>query len=723
MRSLLGLAVVGCVASGAFSAEDACVKVLHALCGNETASADLCLGCTTQHHAVFQAAGCASTEMTQFCNQAAGSPVQPTVVARLLYDEVPSAHSEILVHAWDPKNHRLFSGGKDGQIHQWNISTQTRYPSLVQPANLSAPVTDLLVDHLRSRLLASSTIVHQRSSNVTLPYPTMLTAAAARDAPPPPKPAPAQGPLPVGGFTCGKGTTCDDSAGQNALNISEMTVQVLSDRVLAINVTCSPWHNRTFSVRNGQPFDNPHCYHIDDHRCTEAPASIKPERCCTGWQLYNVVRNYYCAEQYVSWEGAEMVFDNTPPESAASSGGKGPNDCFQEVIKDCGGFYQVSYGHYWFNRSANRLVWKLAYVQSHDNHGTTYGFANITMPSNPNASIAMPADTQSKHVVAEWTYFQAGKLTPDLYHLGVLAGHDHSKDYANYSDDVVNTMALDAARGKLAVSVSDAVFHEHEPTLPGGGYQCIEGDPPWDTCGQWSGVEISRINLDMASHDVLSSVGSDYEARAVALNRTAPSISRSVVPPVTVPVNLTISRIDIHWKRSGGSSNNETQCTNQNVSFNPITKVMTFLDVDKPSDCLGKFLKIIAADKFSLLWYREDDADSDEGDGLEKLMLMASIMGEAVNASLRCNGRDTGCSSGTLGGPHMTAVPRDTILQWDVNTLGANGLPVLGVPSLPTETSCQGINCTSGESVEGEVAVAMDIDTFYQKLYTINHHR
>jgi hypothetical protein len=192
---------------------------------------------------------------------------------------------------------------------------------------------------------------------------------------------------------------------------------------------------------------------------------------------------------------------------------------------------------------------------------------------------------------------------------------------------------------------------------------------------------------------------------------------------VTVPVNLTISRIDIHWKRSGGSSNNETQCTNQNVSFNPITKIMTFLDVDKPSDCLGKFLKIIAADKFSLLWYREDDADSDEGDGLEKLMLMASIMGEAVNASLRCNGRDTGCSSGTLGGPHMTAVPRDTILQWDVNTLGANGLPVLGVPSLPTETSCQGINCTSGESVEGEVAVAMDIDTFYQKLYTINHHR
>ena len=79
-RRLLGLVVVGHIASGAFSAEDACVKVLHALCGNETTSVDLCLGCTTQHQPVFRAADCANAEMTQFCNQAAGSPVQPTVV-------------------------------------------------------------------------------------------------------------------------------------------------------------------------------------------------------------------------------------------------------------------------------------------------------------------------------------------------------------------------------------------------------------------------------------------------------------------------------------------------------------------------------------------------------------------------------------------------------------------------------------------------------------------
>eukprot|EP01044_Picomonas_judraskeda_P010892 COSAG03_NODE_1437_length_4080_cov_2.349410_7_plen_91_part_01 len=80
---------------------------------------------------------------------------------------------------------------------------------------------------------------------------------------------------------------------------------------------------------------------------------------------------------------------------------------------------------------------------------------------------------------------------------------------------------------------------------------------------------------------------------------------------------------------------------------------------------------------------------------------------------------------------------------------------------IPTETSCQdALNCTcslnepltlasshlplspavilqswlikrdwligagsSSESVEGEVAVAMEIDSFAQKLYTINHHR
>eukprot|EP01043_Picozoa_sp_COSAG02_P101710 COSAG02_NODE_37750_length_438_cov_0.610619_1_plen_121_part_10 len=104
------LAALGCIANGALSAEDACVKVLHALCGNATASADECLACTAHNQPVFRAADCASAETTQFCNQAAGSPVQPTIVARLLYDAVPSAHSEILVHAWDPKNHRLFCG-------------------------------------------------------------------------------------------------------------------------------------------------------------------------------------------------------------------------------------------------------------------------------------------------------------------------------------------------------------------------------------------------------------------------------------------------------------------------------------------------------------------------------------------------------------------------------------------------------------------------------------
>ena len=225
------------------------------------------------------------------------------------------------MHAWDPVNHRLFSGGQDGQIHQWNVSTQTRLPSLVPPVNLSAPVTSLLVDPAHRRIFSSSTVVHRHSSNVTLPYPNpsmlsgplgalhrfsstqfpvqtngvlLLQAPHHRPRPSPPRhsirvrrcfPSPTHllhrqlthprgAALPVGGYSCGKRSTCDDSGGENALNISEVTVQVLSDRTLAINVTCSPWHNRTFSTRNGERFDNPHCYHIDDHRCVRASLCV-----------------------------------------------------------------------------------------------------------------------------------------------------------------------------------------------------------------------------------------------------------------------------------------------------------------------------------------------------------------------------------------------------------------------------------------------------------------
>ena len=41
------------------------------------------------------------------------------------------------------------------------------------------------------------------------------------------------------------------------------------------------------------------------------------------------MRDFYCAEQYVSWEGTTMVFDNTP--SAASGGDEGTPNCFQQA--------------------------------------------------------------------------------------------------------------------------------------------------------------------------------------------------------------------------------------------------------------------------------------------------------------------------------------------------------------------------------------------------------
>ena len=35
--------------------------------------------------------------MTQYCNQAAGSATQPTVVARLLYEQLPAPNQSLLV--------------------------------------------------------------------------------------------------------------------------------------------------------------------------------------------------------------------------------------------------------------------------------------------------------------------------------------------------------------------------------------------------------------------------------------------------------------------------------------------------------------------------------------------------------------------------------------------------------------------------------------------------
>ena len=42
-------------------------------------------------------ASCASTELTQYCNQAAGSATQPTIVARLLYEQLPAPNQSVLV--------------------------------------------------------------------------------------------------------------------------------------------------------------------------------------------------------------------------------------------------------------------------------------------------------------------------------------------------------------------------------------------------------------------------------------------------------------------------------------------------------------------------------------------------------------------------------------------------------------------------------------------------
>jgi hypothetical protein len=98
------------------------------------------------------------------------------------------------------------------------------------------------------------------------------------------------------------------------------------------------------------------------------------------------------------------------------------------VLDDCGGWNRVAQGHYWFDKLSNSLGWKLPYVRSHDSHsGTVYGYANITLAVDPNITVAMPDDAQSKRVAVEWTYSLAGKLVPELQFLGVLAGHNRAK--------------------------------------------------------------------------------------------------------------------------------------------------------------------------------------------------------------------------------------------------------------------------------------------------------
>ena len=161
---------------------DECQTVLQAVCGNMTTSVETCLNCDTKHQSLLRAALCTNTELTLYCNKAAGSAVQPSIVTRLLYDAPPPPNAALRVHAWDPAQHRLFSGGADGQIHQWSLATQTRLPSLIPPHNLSAPITELHVDPARYKLFSSSAIVPTPSSNVTPPYPLPRGLMAA---PPP----------------------------------------------------------------------------------------------------------------------------------------------------------------------------------------------------------------------------------------------------------------------------------------------------------------------------------------------------------------------------------------------------------------------------------------------------------------------------------------------------------------------------------------------------------
>jgi hypothetical protein len=666
LLAALGLTILAGSSAGT---ADECLAVLHAVCGNMTKSVASCLACDGHHQEVLRAALCTNTELTQYCNKAAGSPVQPEVVARLLYDTPPPPHAALRVHAWDPVQKRLFSGGADGQIHQWNVSTQTRLPSLVPPANLSTPITHLLVDGARRKLFSSSTLVHSKSSNITPPWqrpwhrPASLAVSRGGVAPAPPAPPPL---LPGAGVyecctaTCGM--SCNDRAGANHLNVSHLAVEVISDRSLAINITCTPWYNRTF---DGNHHDNANCHHQGTSECR-----TYPDRCCTGYQVYDSPTAYFCADQRVSWLGSSLQFDKQPGERYS---------CFQQVVQNCGGEIapgQDGFGTFVFDRQRNEMAWHIPVYGSRDRDGHIHQLANFTLPLARNISTR---DAQSTHVLAEWTYLQAGKVVPELHHVGMLGGHDRSKDPTDSSDDVINAVAFDSVHQRLAMSVSDSVYHLHDPLTPeGGSYQCIKGDAGWDTCGNWSGVEISRINLDFQS-------------------LTAADLVRN-----STFVNMT--RLEIQWQLPG-TPGNDTKCVHVNSSFNMVTRELTFPQVALPSpyDCLGNFLKRIMAENFTMHF----DAST------QTIGIHASVHGEAVVASLRCS---YGCKPGQIAGPHLTEVPRDTVLQW-VTDKG------LGVPMAATEMSCKGINCTSGEDIAGEFAVAMDMDTLRSKLYTINHYR
>ena len=86
------------------------------------------------------------------------------------------------------------------------------------------------------------------------------------------------------------------------------------------------------------------------------------------------------------------------------------------------------------------------------------------------------------------------------------------------------------------MSVSDSVYHYHTPVTPSDGYQCIKEDTKdgLDTCGNWSGLVISRINLNFKPPTVA----------ALAAN----------------PAAYNMSQLEIHWQL-GGQPANDTTCT------------------------------------------------------------------------------------------------------------------------------------------------------------------
>lgn len=204
---------------------------------------------------------------------------------------------------------------------------------------------------------------------------------------------------------------------------------MLSDRLLAVNISCSHWQNRTYRVQgpgvicpspNGQS-----C--IPDANCRP---QTTPNHIYCAWAPHYGLENYYCAEQRVSWEGTKMVFDQglrKPGESRAE------DSCFSKATKLCGSQEGVTYtgngGDYYYNIEANELHWHIPTHRSGGSEHPVYGMANLTLQLSHNASAGGDMDTQGKHVAAEWTYAQGGKVVPELHHLGVLAGHDRSKDY------------------------------------------------------------------------------------------------------------------------------------------------------------------------------------------------------------------------------------------------------------------------------------------------------